>query len=194
LNSDISLFLIFNFSFNRNNSHKMNQQNFPLTVFYDASCPVCRLEMHALRERDLALHAQEPQLHLVDMSAPGFDPTPYGASLAQMNALIHAVQPDGSLVVGVDVFRLAYGAVGMGRWVAPVGWRWLRPAVDAAYALFAKNRYGISRFFSPLVLWIERRRLEKAAQRSLVASQACQGLVSGESCEVSSPAQERSPV
>jgi predicted DCC family thiol-disulfide oxidoreductase YuxK len=168
--------------------------SYPLTLLYDASCPVCRLEMHALRERDLALHPDAPLLRMVDMSAPGFDAAPYGATLAQMNALIHAQRPDGSLVVGVEVFRLAYGAVGRGRWVAPTGWRWLKPVVDAAYRVFARNRYGISRFFSPLVLWIERRRMEKAAQRALAASRACQGLGSGELCEVSHSTEERSKV
>jgi predicted DCC family thiol-disulfide oxidoreductase YuxK len=166
----------------------MNAINFPLTLLYDASCPVCRLEMHALRERDLAKHPDAPLLRLVDISAPGFDAAPYGATLAQMNALIHAVRPDGSLVVGVEVFRLAYGAVGLGGWFVPTGWRWLKPAFDFAYAVFARNRYGISRAMTPLIEWIERKRIEKAAQRALAASRAC----ADSDCKISAPAQERS--
>jgi predicted DCC family thiol-disulfide oxidoreductase YuxK len=164
----------------------MNVQNYPLTVFYDASCPVCRLEMHGMRERDLAQHPDAPLLRLVDMSAPGFDPTPYGATLAQMNALIHAQRPDDTLVVGVEVFRLAYGAVGLGAWFAPTRWRFLKPVFDFGYALFARHRYRISRALGPLVEWIERRRMEKAAQRALAASRAC----AKGSCDVS--VQERS--
>ena len=34
---------------------------FPLTVFYDASCPLCASEMHALAARD-----REARLVLVD--------------------------------------------------------------------------------------------------------------------------------
>jgi predicted DCC family thiol-disulfide oxidoreductase YuxK len=172
----------------------MNAADFPLTVLYDASCPVCRLEMHALRDRDLAKHPDAPLLLLVDMSEPGFVAAQYGATRQEMDALIHAMRPDGSLVVGVEVFQLAYGAVGMGRWVAPIGWRWLRPLVDAAYAAFARNRYGISRFFSPLVLWIERRRMASAAQRALAASRACQSSSDGSVCKTNSPAHERSSV
>jgi predicted DCC family thiol-disulfide oxidoreductase YuxK len=166
----------------------MNTANFPLTLLYDASCPVCRLEMHALRERDLAKHPDAPLLRLVDMSAPGFDAARYGATLAQMNALIHAMRPDGSLVVGVEVFRLAYGAVGLGKWFAPTGWRWLKPLFDWAYALFARNRYGFSRAMTPLIEWIERRRIEKAAQRALAASRACEA----GACKISSATIDRS--
>jgi predicted DCC family thiol-disulfide oxidoreductase YuxK len=168
----------------------MNTNNYPLTLLFDASCPVCRLEMHALHERDLAAHPQAPMLRLVDISAPEFDAAMYSATLAEMNALIHAVRPDGSLVIGVEVFRLAYGAVGMGRWVAPTGWPWLKPVFDFAYAIFARNRYGISKALTPFVGWIERKRIEKAAQRALAASSACEG--EGEVCHVSPQAQERS--
>jgi predicted DCC family thiol-disulfide oxidoreductase YuxK len=166
----------------------MNAANYPLTLLYDASCPVCRLEMHALRDRDVAQHPDAPLPRLIDISAPGFDATPYGATMAEMNALIHAQRPDGSLVMGVEVFRLAYGAVGLGRFWQPTGWPWLKPMVDLAYAAFARNRYGISRALTPLIEWIERRRIEKAAQRALAASRACEGSV----CNVSAKAQERS--
>jgi predicted DCC family thiol-disulfide oxidoreductase YuxK len=166
----------------------MNAAHFPLTLLYDASCPVCRLEMHALRERDLAKHPDAPLLRLVDMSAPGFDAAPYGATLSEMNALIHAMRPDGSLVVGVEVFRLAYGAVGLGKWFAPTGWCWLKPLFDWAYALFARNRYGFSRAMTPLIEWIERRRIDKTAQRALAASRACEA----GACKISSAVQERS--
>jgi predicted DCC family thiol-disulfide oxidoreductase YuxK len=166
----------------------MKNNDFPLTLLYDASCPVCRLEMHALRERDLAKHADAPLLRLVDISAPDFDAAPYGATLTEMNALIHGVRADGSLVIGVEVFRLAYGAVGLGHFWKPTGWRWLKPVFDQAYTAFARNRYGISKVLTPLITWIERRRIEKAAQRALAASRVCEGGV----CSVSTQAQGRS--
>ena len=40
---------------------------YPLTVFYDASCPMCASEMHALRDLDT-----RGRLKLVDCSAPEF--------------------------------------------------------------------------------------------------------------------------
>lgn len=132
--------------------------NFPLTLLYDGACPACNLEMDNLKARNGA-----GLLKFVDISAPFFDTTPYGATLAQMNGLLHAVRADGQLVVGVEVFRLAYGAVGLGHWTAATGWPVLKPAFDAAYAVFARHRYGFSAAFMPL---LQRVRAYRAAKRS----------------------------
>lgn len=134
--------------------------NYPLTLLYDGNCPVCNLEMDNLKARNTA-----GLLCFTDVSQPGFDPLPFGATLAQMNALIHAVRPDGTLVVGVEVFRLAYGAVGLGRWAAPTGWPLVKPLVDAAYALFARHRYLASRWAMPLITRIAAARAAKRARQ-----------------------------
>jgi predicted DCC family thiol-disulfide oxidoreductase YuxK len=116
--------------------------NYPLSLYFDGACPLCRLEIDNLQARD----AQQ-LLRFVDIAGAGFDPAPLGVSLSALNGLIHATRPDGSLLVGVEVFRLAYAAVGLGRWTAPTGWPGLKPVVDAAYRLFARNRQTISRVF-----------------------------------------------
>jgi predicted DCC family thiol-disulfide oxidoreductase YuxK len=141
------------------------KNNFPLTLLYDGQCPVCNLEMDNLKARNA-----EGLLKFVDISLPRFDPTPYGATLVQMNGLIHAQRPDGSLVVGVEVFRLAYGAVGLGHLTAPTRWPLLKPAVDAAYAVFARNRYGFSRIATPLITRIAAYRASKRAQHCAEAA------------------------
>ncbi len=133
--------------------------NFPLTLLYDGACPVCNLEMDKLKARNTA-----GMLKFVDIAAPFFDTTPYGATLAQLNGLIHAVRPDGSLVIGAEVLRLAYGAVGLGHFATPTGWPVLRPAFDMAYAVFARNRYGLSAAFMPLITRIAAARASKRAQ------------------------------
>ena len=134
--------------------------NYPLTLLHDGNCPVCNLEMDNLKARNTA-----GLLRFTDVSLPGFNPLPFGATLAQMNALIHAVRPDGSLVVGVEVFRLAYSAVGLGRWAAPTGWPLVKPLVDAAYALFARHRYLASRWAMPLITRIAAARAAKRASQ-----------------------------
>jgi predicted DCC family thiol-disulfide oxidoreductase YuxK len=150
--------------------------NYPLTLLYDGACPVCNLEMDNLKHRNT-----EGLLVFIDISLPEFDPLPYGATLAEMNGLIHAMRPDGSLVVGVEVFRLAYGAVGLGHLTGPTAWPGLKPLVDTAYAVFARNRYGFSRAFMPLLTALgnaraARRRagVEAAAQNALASAAACQ--------------------
>jgi predicted DCC family thiol-disulfide oxidoreductase YuxK len=118
----------------------MNQPaNYPLTLLYDGACPICRAEMDRLAQRD-ALR----RLVFVDIAEPGFDAGRYGATLGAMQRLIHAVRADGTLVVGVEVLRLAYSAVGLGFLFAPMALPGLKPWAERAYAAFARNRYRVS--------------------------------------------------
>ena len=120
--------------------------DYPLTVFYDAACPVCALEMDHLRARN---HAG--RLRFVDIAAPGFDSPPAGVMLARLDAEIHATRPDGSVLRGVEVLRLAYAAVGLGWVLRPTAWAPLRPLADAGYRVFARHRRRISRAAAPLI-------------------------------------------
>jgi predicted DCC family thiol-disulfide oxidoreductase YuxK len=142
-----------------------HSQNFPLTLFYDGLCPICKLEMDQLRVRD-ALANASAQLLFVDIACPGFDAARFGVTLVDMQTLIHATRPDGSLVIGVPALQLAYQAVGLGAWVAPTGWPLLKPIFAWAYSWFARNRYGLSGVLLPWVRYV-------AARRALKRSQAC---------------------
>lgn len=141
--------------------------NFPVTLLYDGSCPVCAFEMGNLHARD-----DKNRLVLIDIAAPGFDPQPFGASLADMMALIHAVRPDGTLAIGVPALQLAYQAVGLGAWVAPTQWPILSPMFDWMYRWFANNRYGLSRALAPLINRIAAAR-DVSALKALQRTQAC---------------------
>ena len=132
--------------------------DYPLKVFYDASCPVCALEMDHLRARD-----SEGRLELVDMSAPGFDAACHGFAHADLDAAIHAVRPDGSVVRGMPVLRLAYRAAGLGWLLRPTGVGPLRPAFDAAYRVFARHRKTISRALAPAIATVRARRERRSA-------------------------------
>jgi predicted DCC family thiol-disulfide oxidoreductase YuxK len=50
------------------------------------------------------------------------------------------VLADGSVVEGLEVFRRAYRAVGLGWLLAPTGWIGLRRIADWAYGVFARYR------------------------------------------------------
>jgi predicted DCC family thiol-disulfide oxidoreductase YuxK len=139
---------------------------YPLTLFYDAACPVCSLEMDHLRARD-----RDGKLRFVDIAAAGFDATAYGASAAAMDAEIHGLRADGTMLRGVQVLRLAYAAVGLGWLLRPTGWAPLRPLFDAGYRVFARHRHGISRAAAPLIDAIRASRARRTAERT----RACRG-------------------
>jgi predicted DCC family thiol-disulfide oxidoreductase YuxK len=120
--------------------------DFPLTVFYDAACPVCALEMDSLRRRDRC-----GRLNLVDMSAPGFDARRHGLGHDNLDAVIHALRPDGTVLRGMEVLRSAYAAAGLGWLLQATRWPLLKPAFDAAYRGFARHRHAISRTLAPLI-------------------------------------------
>lgn len=144
-----------------------NRDPFPLTLYYDAQCPVCALEMDHLRERDVAR-----RLVFVDIGAPGFDPAQCGSTLAAMNAEIHARRADGSTLKGVEVLRLAYEAVGLGWVLRATAWPPLRPAFDAGYRFFARHRHAISAAGAPLIHALRGVRARRAA-RALERMHAC---------------------
>lgn len=116
---------------------------YPLSVFYDASCPMCSAEMHALRKRDEA-----GRLVLVDCSAPEFNDEGLRAEGKTRSAFmtrLHARDAHGQWLVGPDAFEAIYRAVGLERIAGVWGSPRLRPLVDRAYHWIARNRQVLSR-------------------------------------------------
>jgi len=106
-----------------------------LTLFHDGACPLCRREVRFLKRRDT-----DGRIGLVDIASPGFDPEAHGLTREAVHARMHAIDADGNVIEGMEVFRRAYRAVGMGWLWAPTGWPLLRPIFDGLYRLFAKVR------------------------------------------------------
>jgi predicted DCC family thiol-disulfide oxidoreductase YuxK len=103
---------------------------YPLTVFYDASCPMCASEMHVLKRRDSG-----GRLALVDCSAPEFDENALlgdGLRRRDLMGLVHARDAHGRWFVGVEVFELVWDTR-LPRWVRVV------------YPWVARNRQALSR-------------------------------------------------
>ena len=116
---------------------------FPLTIYYDAACPLCANEMHALKAADDA-----GKLVLVDCSQPGFDDRPFtgeGVTREAMARLIHARDANGRWLVGVEVFEAAYDAAGFAALARLWEHRWLRPWWDRLYPWVARHRQMLSR-------------------------------------------------
>ena len=84
------------------------------------------------------------RLLLEDISSQEFDPGRYGATLDQLISQIHGMVPSGRLVKGMEVFRRAYEAVGLGWLLAPTNWPILRHFFDAGYEWLARNRLWLT--------------------------------------------------
>ncbi|MET0287383.1 MAG: DUF393 domain-containing protein [Polyangiales bacterium] len=108
-------------------------------LLYDGECPLCVREVRMMEKLN-----RKGRLVLEDIAAPDFDASRYGRTFEQLMGSIHGVLPDGQLVTGMEVFRRAYAAVGLGGLVAPTAWPLLKPVFDRAYTLFAKNRLRIT--------------------------------------------------
>ena len=108
-------------------------------LLYDGECPLCSREV-------LTLHRRRPDaIDAVDIMAADFDPAAYGLDAAQVRAALYGIKPDGTITVGMASLREAYRLAGMGWLIAWTGWWPARPACDAFYRWFARNRMGISR-------------------------------------------------
>jgi predicted DCC family thiol-disulfide oxidoreductase YuxK len=116
---------------------------YPLTVFYDASCPMCASEMQALKEHD-----REARLELVDCSARDFDDTVLaGTSItrADLMARLHARDAHGRWLVALDAIEAAYRVARLERAARFWGSRRLRPVLDPLYRWVARWRQALSR-------------------------------------------------
>ncbi|MGE0786352.1 MAG: thiol-disulfide oxidoreductase DCC family protein [Sandaracinaceae bacterium] len=108
-------------------------------VFFDGECPLCRREIDVLRRLD-----RRGRIRFTDIAADGFDAEAIGRTEGELMAQIHGRTADGRWVVGVDVFRQLYAAVGFGPLVALTRLPIVRGILDLAYGAFAKNRLRLT--------------------------------------------------
>jgi predicted DCC family thiol-disulfide oxidoreductase YuxK len=91
---------------------------YPLTIYYDASCPLCTREIALLREFDAT-----SALTFIDCSPEQFAGID-GYSRAEMMKLIHARDAGGRWLIGPAVFAAAYSVCDLRLfaklWGAPV--------------------------------------------------------------------------
>lgn len=110
-----------------------------LEFFFDGACPLCSREVKWLQRLD-----RRGRIAFIDISAPGFDPTPLGVTQDDLLARIHGRLPDGRLIEGVEVFRRAYSAVGLGPFVGLSRLPGVSALLERAYAVFARNRLRLT--------------------------------------------------
>jgi predicted DCC family thiol-disulfide oxidoreductase YuxK len=123
---------------------RMNETTKPaFQILIDGQCPLCVREGRFMSRLD----GGRGRLAIVDIAAPGFDPRSVGKSMDDVMGAIHGVRADGTVIVGMEVFREAYAAVGWGWLVRWTGWPGVRSLVDIGYRWFARHRLRISGWF-----------------------------------------------
>ncbi len=145
---------------------------FPLTVYYDGTCRLCRSEVDNVVARDAGR-----KLIAIDCTAADFDDSALPVKRAAMLQVFHACDAAGQWIRGVDVFIAIYRAGELG-WVSAIlAHPWIRPHADAAYPWLVRNRYRIAalglhrilNFFTHRAL----RKQSRQAREAWARSQAC---------------------
>lgn len=112
---------------------------YPITLYYDATCPICVAEMGSLKARDSA-----GRIVLVDCSPPDFTGGP--APRATLMKAMHLRDAAGRVFSGVRAIRLARAAAGLPDGGVLFDQHGVMPLADRAYAVLARNRYRMPRW------------------------------------------------
>lgn len=114
---------------------------YPLTIYYDASCPMCKSEMDMIKEGD-----KDKKLILVDCSNTNFS-TAESCPVTKeaMMERIHAIDANGIWINSVDVFAAAYSATGHEKISKFWSNKTLQPLLSKAYPMIASQRGWLSK-------------------------------------------------
>jgi predicted DCC family thiol-disulfide oxidoreductase YuxK len=116
-----------------------NKPNFPIRVFYDGLCSVCASEIEHYVGLD-----HGGRLLAVDISAPDFDPEPFGIPLAAFMYELYVIDSGGQIFRGVEAFwaiwqafpaSTVYGIMG-----AVITMPLVNPVARLLYKGFARTR------------------------------------------------------
>ncbi len=113
-----------------------------LTIFYDGFCPLCVNEMASLARHDRQHCLEFEDIHQEDFATrfPSIDPE-------RANTVLHALDEQGVLLLGLDVTAKAWSLVGV-PWFRALRWPGVRRVADWAYLRFARHRFAISRLLT----------------------------------------------
>ncbi|MBQ4847264.1 DUF393 domain-containing protein [Pseudoalteromonas sp. MMG005] len=115
-----------------------------MIIFYDGQCALCSREMNSLKKHDT-----NNRITLVDVHSDFFE-RHYGHLNKQSTLdILHGIDNDGTLLLGLDVTCRVWHLVGKFKWLQylrkpPIKW-----VADKAYLLFAKHRVRLSTWLFP---------------------------------------------
>jgi predicted DCC family thiol-disulfide oxidoreductase YuxK len=112
---------------------------YPLTVYFDGECPICRCEIDLMK-----IFNRRGLLQFIDFSIGSCRPAEHGLSLCDLERVIHARWSDGSIITGVEVFREMWEAIGLAFLARFARRPTINKILVRAYAWFAKNRLWLT--------------------------------------------------
>ena len=111
-----------------------------LTIFYDAGCPLCAVEIAHLKRLN-----GDNKLAFENIYAPDF-PQRFGhIDRRAADRVLHGQLATGEMIYGLDVTYEAWAMVGKRHWVAILRWPVFRQCAQLGYRFFARHRHRISR-------------------------------------------------
>lgn len=139
----------------------MNPVEYPLTLYYDGSCALCRSEIALLKSYD-----DQQRLRFIDCSAASFDADLHGIGGPDRTILMktmHAQDSAGRWLSGIEVFQAAYAAIGLNILAHLWGHPWLKPLGSRLYPWLAAHRHYFVRLGLPWLIskWAARRSSRK---------------------------------
>ena len=112
---------------------------YPLTVYFDGECPICRREIDLMKRFN-----RRERLQFIDFSNFTYRPTDHGLNQCELRRVIHACWSDGTLITGIDVFREMWKAIGLGIFARFSRRPLINTLLVKAYDWFAKNRLRLT--------------------------------------------------
>ena len=114
-----------------------------LTIYYDAHCPLCMIEMKSLKSHD-----HQNAINLINLHNEHFSTDYPHINKNEAISILHGQLDTGELLLGLDVSCKAWALVGKHKWMAILRWPLFRTIADMFYRLFARHRNKISYFLT----------------------------------------------
>ena len=131
-----------------------------IRMLHDGDCPLCEREVNMLKQRD----CENGRIDFVDIASPSYDPSQnMNLEYEQVMSTIHAIQPDGTVITGIPVFRELYEQVGLGWVYSLTKNKYVGAAADRVYDFWAARRTQVTGRESLEVL-LARRKLDEAGR------------------------------
>ena len=111
-----------------------------IDLLYDGDCPICMMEVNFLEKRDI-----KGLIKFTNLRDPGYNPGDHGnVTFESGMRKLRAVLPDGTVKVGVEVFRETYKAIGLGWMFALTNLPLIGNIADQIYDIWAENRLRLT--------------------------------------------------